>query len=106
MAKLEVLRFPDPKLRKKAVPVETVNSKIQALARDMLETMYAESGIGLAATQVNVRKRVVVMDLSEQHNEPMYLINRKLLNLKVLNNLKRAASLSLVTLILLSVRKK
>jgi len=79
MAKLEVLRFPDPKLRKKAVPVETVNSKIQALARDMLETMYAESGIGLAATQVNVQKRVVVMDLSEQHNEPMYLINPEII---------------------------
>ena len=79
MAKLEVLTFPDPKLRKKAVPVEAVNSEILALARDMLATMYTESGIGLAATQVNVQKRVVVMDLSEQHNEPMYLINPEII---------------------------
>jgi peptide deformylase len=79
MAKLEVLTFPDSRLRKKAVPVEAVNSEIQALARDMLATMYTESGIGLAATQVNVQKRVVVMDLSEQHNEPMYLINPEII---------------------------
>ena len=75
MAILEVLHFPDPRLRKKALPVDIVDDQIQALAKDMLATMYSEGGIGLAATQVNVQKRVVVMDLSEQHNDPMYLIN-------------------------------
>ena len=80
MAKLEVLHFPDDQLRKKAAPVETVDHEIQTLAQDMLETMYAEQGIGLAATQVNVQKRVVVIDLSEQHNEPMYLINPEIID--------------------------
>jgi len=75
MANLKVLHFPDPRLRKKAVPVKAINADIRRLAYDMLETMYQESGIGLAATQVNVQKRVVVMDLSEQRNNPVYLIN-------------------------------
>ncbi len=80
MAKLEVLHFPDPRLRQKAVPVDAVDPDIQTLAKDMVDTMYAEGGIGLAATQVNVQKRVVVMDLSEQHNEPMYLINPEIID--------------------------
>ena len=75
MAKLTVLHFPDPQLRKKAVPVETIDAEIKQLAEDMLETMYAESGIGLAATQVNVQKRVIVIDLSETHDAPLVLIN-------------------------------
>lgn len=79
MAILEVLHFPDPRLRKKAVPVGIVNDQIQTLARDMLATMYSEGGIGLAATQVDVQKRIVVIDLSEQRNEPMYLINPEIL---------------------------
>ena len=80
MAKLEVLHFPDPRLRKKAIPVQSIDEGIKTLASDMLETMYAENGIGLAATQVNVRKRLVVIDLSEQHNEPMCLINPEIIS--------------------------
>lgn len=79
MAKLEVLHFPDTRLRKKASPVEIIDTEIKILAADMLETMYAEGGIGLAATQVNVRKRVVVIDLSEQHDNPMCLINPEII---------------------------
>ena len=80
MAILNVLHFPDPRLRKKALPVKSVDPEIRVLAADMLETMYEEGGIGLAATQVNVRKRVVVIDLSEARNEPMYLINPEILS--------------------------
>lgn len=80
MAILDILHFPDPNLRKKAQPVETIDASIKALASDMLETMYKEGGIGLAATQVNVQKRVVVIDLSELRNEPMYLINPEIIS--------------------------
>ena len=80
MARLEVLHFPDPRLRKKGGPVKTVNKGIKTLAADMLETMYAENGIGLAATQVNVQKRVVVIDLSQERNQPIYLINPEIIN--------------------------
>jgi len=79
MARLTVLHFPDPRLRQKAVPVDAVDATVQTLARDMLETMYAEGGIGLAATQVNVQQRLVVMDLSEQRDEPLILINPEIL---------------------------
>ncbi len=75
MSKLTVLHFPDLRLRKKARPVAAVDAGVRQLAADMLETMYAENGIGLAATQVNVQQRVVVMDLSKQRNEPLILIN-------------------------------
>ena len=75
MALLEILKFPDPRLRKVAQPVSQVDDGIRKLADDMLETMYAEPGIGLAATQVNVQKRVVVMDLSEEKNAPIVFIN-------------------------------
>ncbi len=77
MAKLEVLHFPDPRLRKKAVPIEIIDNNIKTIADDMLETMYAESGIGLAATQVNIQQRIVVIDVSEERNEPRILINPK-----------------------------
>jgi peptide deformylase len=80
MALLDVLHFPDPRLRKTALPVESIDDAIKTLAADMLETMYKEGGIGLAATQVNVRKRVVVIDLSEQRDEPMYLINPEIIS--------------------------
>src|SRR3989304_1880846 len=80
MATLKILHFPDPRLRKKGVPVAAINADIRKLAYDMLETMYQEGGIGLAATQVNVRKRVVVIDLSEQRNNPVYLINPKIMH--------------------------
>ena len=79
MTTLKVLHFPDPRLRKKAVRVVVIDADIRKLAYDMLETMYQEGGIGLAATQVNVRKRVVVIDLSEQRNNPNYLINPEII---------------------------
>ena len=79
MAILEVLRFPDERLRTKAQPVNEIDNEIKELAHNMLETMYAESGIGLAATQVNVQKRVVVMDLSEDRQEPLFLVNPEIL---------------------------
>lgn len=79
MAVLEVLHFPDERLRKKAWHVDKIDNEINELAKNMLETMYAESGIGLAATQVNVQKRVVVMDLSENRQEPLFLVNPEIL---------------------------
>ena len=75
MALLNILHFPDPRLRKRALPVETVDEGVRALVDDMLETMYAAPGIGLAETQVNVQKRVVVMDVSEEKNQPLVFIN-------------------------------
>lgn len=75
MALLEILEFPDPRLRNKAAPITTVDSKIQQLADDMLETMYDAPGIGLAATQINVAKRIVVIDVSEEKNQPLVFIN-------------------------------
>ncbi len=75
MARLNVLHYPDSRLRKPALPVETVDASIRILVADMLETMYAAPGIGLAATQVNIQKRVIVMDLSEHKNQPRVFIN-------------------------------
>ncbi|MDX1677626.1 peptide deformylase [Arsukibacterium sp.] len=75
MAVLKVLHFPDDRLRTVAQPVKEVTPQIKQLVIDMLDTMYDEEGIGLAATQVNVHLRVVVIDLSEQRNEPLVLIN-------------------------------
>ena len=75
MAILNILEFPDPRLRIVAKPVERVDDEIRRLVDDMFETMYAAPGIGLAATQVNVHKRVVVMDVAEQGNEPLVFIN-------------------------------
>ncbi|MEX0951622.1 MAG: peptide deformylase [Gammaproteobacteria bacterium] len=79
MAKLQVLHYPDPNLRKRALPVTRVDDSIRTLAADMLETMYDENGIGLAATQVNVQQRVVVIDLSAERNSPLYLVNPEIL---------------------------
>ena len=75
MALLDILEFPDPRLRTKASAVERVDDAIRQLVDDMLETMYAAPGIGLAATQVNVHKRLLVIDLSEDHSQPLVLIN-------------------------------
>lgn len=75
MAILNILEFPDPRLRTKAQPVAVVDDRIRQLIDDMLATMYDANGIGLAATQVNVHERVVVMDLSEERNQPMVFIN-------------------------------
>ena len=75
MALLEILEYPDPKLRTVAKPVAEVNDEIRQLVDDMLETMYAANGVGLAATQVDVHQRIVVMDLSEEGDQPEVLIN-------------------------------
>ena len=75
MAKLPILEFPDERLRTKAVPVETVDDEVRQLVDDMLETMYDARGIGLAATQVDVHRRVVVMDVSDDNSQPLVLIN-------------------------------
>ena len=75
MAKLPILEYPDERLRTRAAPVETVDDEVRQLIDDMLETMYDASGIGLAATQVDVHRRVVVMDVSDERNTPLVLIN-------------------------------
>ncbi|MFT5691434.1 MAG: peptide deformylase [Oceanicoccus sp.] len=75
MTILNILEFPDHRLRNVAKPVAEVNDTIRALADDMLETMYDAPGIGLAATQVNVHKRIVVIDISENHDNPQLFIN-------------------------------
>lgn len=75
MAILNILHYPDPRLRNKAEPVREVNDEIRQLADDMLETMYDAPGIGLAAIQVNVKKRVIVIDISEDNSDPLVLIN-------------------------------
>ena len=75
MALLPILSFPDPRLRTIAKPVEEVTDEIRQLAADMFETMYALNGVGLAATQVNQHVRVVVIDISEERNQPIVLIN-------------------------------
>ena len=75
MALLKILIFPDPRLRTVAKTVEVVDDSIKKLSQDMLETMYQGSGIGLAATQVNVHKRVIVLDISESKDKPLILIN-------------------------------
>jgi peptide deformylase len=75
MALLSILCYPDPKLHKVAKPVVVVDASIQKLVSDMLETMYEAKGIGLAATQVDVHQRVIVIDTSEERNQPLVLIN-------------------------------
>jgi peptide deformylase len=75
MAVLNILRYPDPRLEKVAKPVERVDDAIRQLVRDMAETMYAAPGIGLAATQVDVHKRVIVLDASDARDQLLVLIN-------------------------------
>jgi len=75
MPKLDILRYPDPKLTTVAKPVKEIDARIKTLVADMLETMYDANGIGLAATQIDVHERVVVIDTSEERDEPMVLIN-------------------------------
>ena len=75
MALLDILRYPDPRLYERAAPVSEVDESIRALALNMAETMYAAPGVGLAATQVGVNQRVIVIDASETRNELLVLIN-------------------------------
>lgn len=80
MALLEILHFPDPRLRDHAKPVEQVDDKLRALIDDLFETMYEAPGIGLAATQVGVAKRLVVIDISDERDQPLCLINPEILH--------------------------
>lgn len=80
MALLKILEFPDPRLRTKAAPVAEVNDEIRTLIDNLLETMYAAPGIGLAATQVDVHQRVLVADVSEDKSEPLALVNPEILS--------------------------
>ena len=75
MALLSILTYPDPRLHTVAKPVQAVDARIRGLVADMLETMYQAEGIGLAATQVDVHERLIVIDVSEERNEPLVLIN-------------------------------
>lgn len=79
MARLDILHYPDPRLRRVAKPVNEVTDEIRTLIDDMFETMYAAPGIGLAATQVNVTSRVVVIDVSDDRSEPIALVNPEIL---------------------------
>jgi peptide deformylase len=78
MALLQILTYPDPRLREKAQPVDAVDAPLRQFIADMLQTMYAAKGIGLAATQVGVPKRVVVIDLSAERDQPQVLINPRI----------------------------
>ena len=79
MTKLVILEYPDPRLRKQAAPVAIVDDAVRQLAANMLETMYAAKGVGLAATQVDVHQRLIVLDVSESRDQPLILINPELL---------------------------
>ena len=79
MAKLTILEFPDPRLRTKATPVDVVDDSLRVLVADMFETMYEAPGIGLAATQVNVHKRLLVADVSSDQSEPHAFVNPQIL---------------------------
>ena len=76
---LPILRYPDPRLHTVAKPVAAVDARVRQLVDDMLHTMYDANGIGLAATQVNVHERLVVIDVSEERDQPMVLINPEIL---------------------------
>ncbi|MBS0305907.1 MAG: peptide deformylase [Proteobacteria bacterium] len=78
MARLNILRYPDPRLHTVARPVAVVDERIRRLVDDMLETMYGADGVGLAATQVDVHERVIVMDTSESRDRPLVLVNPEL----------------------------
>ena len=80
MTRLTILEYPDPRLRTKASPVGEVDAALRQLIDDMLETMYAAKGVGLAATQVNVHQRLLVTDVSEAKNEPLVLVNPEVLS--------------------------
>ncbi len=80
MALLSIIHYPDPRLHKIAAPVTVVDASIRKLARDLADTMYSAPGVGLAATQVDVHKQVIVIDISETHDQLLVLINPKILD--------------------------
>lgn len=75
MAILNILEFPDPKLRTIAKPVKNIDDKIRSIIKDMFETMYDANGVGLAATQVDIHQQIIVIDVSEERNKPLVFIN-------------------------------
>ena len=75
MATLEILHFPDPRLRRRAAPVTQVNDAVRRMLDDMLDTMYDAKGVGLAATQVDIHLRMLVADVSDERDQPLYLVN-------------------------------
>lgn len=79
MARLEILRYPDPRLHRIAQPVAAVDEEVRQLVDDMLETMYEAEGVGLAATQVDVHRRIIVMDTSETRDQPVVLVNPEII---------------------------
>jgi peptide deformylase len=79
MSVLDILEFPDPRLRTKAAPVTAFDGQLKQLVADLFETMYAANGVGLAATQVNVHRHVLVIDMSEERSRPLVLINAEIL---------------------------
>jgi len=100
MARLQILEYPDPRLRTKATPVEAFDGALARLADDMLETMYAAPGVGLAATQVDVHKRLIVMDVSEGKSNPQVFCNPEILTREgclsvpgIFDEVKRAATI-------------
>src|SRR5579872_543615 len=107
MARLSILEYPDPRLRTKAQPVEQFDAALARLIDDMLETMYAAPGIGLAATQVDVHRRVIVIDVSDERDDPQVFINPQILSREgeetmeegclsvpgIFDDIKRAASI-------------
>lgn len=80
MAILDILHFPDPRLRKPAQPVEAVDAEVRRIVDDLFETMYAAPGIGLAATQVNIQRQIIVIDISQDRDQPLCLINPEILS--------------------------
>jgi len=82
MTKLAILEYPDPRLRKKAAPLTVIDDAMRQLAENMLETMYAAKGVGLAATQVDVHVRLIVLDVSEERDRPLVLFNPEILKLE------------------------
>ena len=80
MTILTVLRFPDPRLKTKAIPVDKISKETLTIIDDMLETMYDEKGVGLAATQVDIHQRIIVMDVSEKGDTPIVLINPEIID--------------------------
>ena len=90
MAQLNILQFPDPRLRTVAKPIKEVDNSIAKLAEDMFETMYEGDGIGLAATQVDIHKRIIVIDISNEKNDPLVLINPTIK--RIINNEKKSYS--------------
>ena len=94
MALLPILCFPDPKLHTVAQPVQVVDARIRTLIADMLDTMYDAKGIGLAATQVNVHERLIVIDTSEERDAPLVLINPQVVSTSVETHLNEEGCLS------------